>query len=199
MRPANRGADPPPPPPDADRARRRPHGGARSVSIADHRLAVDARVHLDHPIQDIPELRVREPRMRQKTAGEWARRRAVRGGSTRYCVRRARFLATPARTMVAPAGAGREARRSAGRRTLDVARWLQSGRARGRQPGPAARFPERMRSAVGRNSWRPHPMPRARPGCGHRRCPEESARTASRKRPPTFFVATDRNVSPSNR
>ena len=49
--PPNRGADPPPPPPNADRARRRPLGGARSVSIADHRLAVDARVHLDHSIR----------------------------------------------------------------------------------------------------------------------------------------------------
>ena len=78
MRLANRGADPSPPPPDADRARRRPHGGACSVSIADHRLAVDARVHLDHPIQHIPELRVREPRMRQKTAGG---RLAARSGA----------------------------------------------------------------------------------------------------------------------
>jgi hypothetical protein len=37
---------------------------------------------------------------------------------------------------------------------------------RGRQPGPVARCPARMRSGVGHNTWRPRPTPRVRPGCG---------------------------------
>ena len=85
---------------------------------------------------------------------------------------------------VNPAGAGPQRARARGARTGPArpefslapavrCRPTAPGRPhRGRQPGPVARFPARTRCDVGHSSWPLRPAPRARPGCGHPRCPE---------------------------